>query len=330
MPQFNNLNYNSLQLQSKNEPNGIIQPNLNNNNSHAFFSFTNSNDSNNRIIYNSTHSQSEILTPGRKSASPTFFHSNESLYTRHLNHGHVNFFNSAYNNKHLNLNCPQNQFPFPNLNGHQLPLLNQHDSMLKIPTTPTRSKSLSPSLRFVNQPARLRHKQQNKNSTNFEQNQFLTTNNGIKRQEYIKNSVNNENFCFQPINNLTLKNIKSESLKSLEESNVEVNKISLKFNESNEKIQIKKPIPVLPICHTNDPFFVSSKQQNIFVDKSNKNKKIISTKVSTEINNLKNSIFQKNDFLEGKNQKFVSRIFFNFNFNFYFILLVNLINFLNK
>lgn len=316
MPQFNNFNY-ALQLQSNNLPNGIIQPTSNLiNNSQAVFSFTNSNDSNNQIICNSNHSQSAILTPGRKSASPTFFHSNDTLYSRQLNDCQVNFFHCAYYNKHLNLNSLQNQFPFPNINGSHLTVPSHLDSTLKIPTTPTRSKSLSPSLRFVNQPARLRHKQQNKNSTTSEQNQFLTKNNDKSRPENKKNSNSNENCCFQPINNLKIKNDKSSkkldylnNLGDKLESNFEVYKSSLKLNESNEKIQIKKPIPILPINHKSEAFFDKtspSKQQDIFVNKLNNNKINNSEEVSAEIDCLENQKFQNHDFFEEKNQKFVS------------------------
>ena len=74
-----------------------------------------------------------LLTPGRKSASPTFFGN------------------------------------YPGVNAYMttaLPHQNVSTLNLKIPTTPTRSKSLSPQLRRVVQPPRIRHKQETNNDVN--------------------------------------------------------------------------------------------------------------------------------------------------------------------
>lgn len=156
--------------------------------------------SNRSLILNNyaNYSPSATLTPGRKSASPTFFHSNDTLFnsTKALNPSNSNTYYSSSNNgnhiinglkhsinnqylnnyHHVNGNNNHHNSLYSNhffsqsenhsLNPNNLSLSINHDSSLKIPTTPTRSKSLSPSLRCVIQPPRLRHKQQNKTNTN--------------------------------------------------------------------------------------------------------------------------------------------------------------------
>lgn len=304
MPQFNNLAYNALQLQSNNLSNGFIEPNRNlNNHTNTFFSFSSTNSVNNRIVCNSANSPSTILTPGRKSASPTFFHSNDSIYTRNYN-VLGNFYHSVQSNKHQNFDCSQNQFLFTNFNGPQL-ALSTNDSALKIPTTPTRSKSLSPSHRCVNQPARLRHKQQNKNS-NLELDQVTNIDNPKIRKDDKKNLTNNENFLFQPIDNIKTKNQRSPQKLThstfLDKKQSSDNKRP-KLVESNERIQIKKPIPVVPTSQKNDD---AQKNSLISIDKN------ILEKKSTEKDNFKlQNDTQINNSTEKINKKFVS-IFSNF------------------
>lgn len=90
--------------------------------------------------------KSPLLTPGRKSASPTFFHQNDLVM--HRIEPHQQTFNKSENNTKTSKNIHEEKF-----------------LSLQIPTTPTRSKSLSPSLRPIVQPPRIRHKENNsKNS----------------------------------------------------------------------------------------------------------------------------------------------------------------------
>ena len=143
-----------------------------------------------------SQSPSATLTPGRKSASPHFFHSNDFFKHPQYNaynepkhqssfggggHHHVNggasaanFHNISTVNYHHNNYHAHNHHGIANSGGGGDSALNHHnhhsvmnnfhlDSYnLKLPTTPTRSKSLSPSLRCVMQPPRLRYKQENK------------------------------------------------------------------------------------------------------------------------------------------------------------------------
>ncbi|RNA13586.1 hypothetical protein BpHYR1_015427 [Brachionus plicatilis] len=308
MPQFNNISYNALQLQSNNLSNGFNEPNrtLSNNHTNAFFSYVSTNACNNRTAYNSTCSPSAVNTPGRKSASPTFFHSNDSLYSRHLNNGLGNVLNSAQHIKHLNFGCFQNQFPFTNFNGPQLALSSQHDPALKIPTTPTRSKSLSPSHRCVNQPARLRHKQQNKNSKSdfHEQDQISSINNDKSKLDDKKNASNNDNFCFKPIESKNEESNNSNSSGGKLASNVAQNRRP----KLNEKIQIKKPIPVLPICQNGpvNTLLLQSEEQNKLDNHSSSNKIIVSDQISSEKDHLlkQSDNHQTNEFCEKNIQKF--------------------------
>lgn len=130
--------------------------------------------------------KSPLLTPGRKSASPTFFCQNDLV-----NNG-MNYLK----------NLPQEKY-----------FLN-----LKIPTTPTRSKSLSPSLRPIIQPLRLRHKQNdckksyskiNENSAtqninNFGEGQvhnFSSVNSAFESYLNLKQKSSIENTNFSRFNN---------------------------------------------------------------------------------------------------------------------------------
>jgi hypothetical protein len=138
------------------------------------------------------------LTPGRKSASPSFFHSSHfnsnsngfyntvhdhhhSLYQQHAS----NFYGSS--SSYSNNNNNNNQFHYNQLQSHnhhhnQQHLMASQESSLKIPTTPTRSKSLSPSLRGVLQPARLRHKQKNNETRETNDETTTTTTNSSSSQ----------------------------------------------------------------------------------------------------------------------------------------------------
>ena len=135
------------------------------------------NNNNNKEIehYMKSPSSVAILTPGRKSAEPTFFHYNTD---------NSNSFNYSINFNNDLINDSIN---------------------LKIPTTPTRSKSLSPSLRGVIQHPRMRHKIQNNSlkqiTTTFVDSSSIKP---IPPQSPFKNNNNNNssssssNF-FEPI-----------------------------------------------------------------------------------------------------------------------------------
>jgi len=138
--------------------------------------------SNNNHIETRMHSTNNLKSPlGRKSVSPHVFYSNKTNSSSNNNNSFIPF-GSA--NLHANLtNGNHSNIPhFATLNHHSnqhqhnvhttsnylhhnnhLPSFNSQESPnLKIPTTPTRSKSLSPSLRDIIQHPRLRHKQINK------------------------------------------------------------------------------------------------------------------------------------------------------------------------
>jgi hypothetical protein len=142
----------------------------------------NNNNNNNKEIehYMKSPSSVAILTPGRKSAEPTFFHYNTD---------NSNSFNYSIN--------------FNNHNNNNNDLVNDLNNSinLKIPTTPTRSKSLSPSLRGVIQHPRMRHKIQNNSlkqiTTTFVDSSSIKP---IPPQSPFKNNNNNSssNF-FEPI-----------------------------------------------------------------------------------------------------------------------------------
>jgi len=128
--------------------------------------------------YMKSPSSVAILTPGRKSAEPTFFHYNNTDNSNSFNYS----INLSHNNDLINND------------------LNNNNSInLKIPTTPTRSKSLSPSLRGVIQHPRMRHKIQNNSlkqiTTTFVDSSSIKP---IPPQSPFKNNNNNNNF-FEPI-----------------------------------------------------------------------------------------------------------------------------------
>ncbi|CAF0826640.1 unnamed protein product [Brachionus calyciflorus] len=357
MPQFNNINYNNpIQLQSNNNinnknfnSNGMYcrdttkANNLNLGNSNNFFSYTNTNNYN--FKSNNNNSPAAVLTPGRKSASPTFFHNNDSLYNKQINN-YGSYLNSFP--KHLNVNHYSNGYNYGNVNNelNSIYCTNQHESNLKIPTTPTRSKSLSPSLRCVIPPPRLRHKQQNKNTDNIQNtsNNNINTNNLL--DDKLKNILNNENIYFEPIANLKLKGESCTNLKNNTQlnsnitttnnnkitkeqtdnnvnfknskkfkSNLDNTKPSSKLNEFdyNNNIksinEIKKPIPILPISNNDKKNDLSNKMclnlNKIILNKNNDLKE--STQNDTnDLDNLK--IIEQKDVLaqnEIKIQKFL-------------------------
>lgn len=94
--------------------------------------------------------KSPLLTPGRKSASPSFFHANDILGSAHTIH------RDQLKNGQLAA-AVQGKI--------SQPFFSESPINLKIATTPTRSKSLSPSLRQVIQPPRIRHKQNDVNTS---------------------------------------------------------------------------------------------------------------------------------------------------------------------
>jgi hypothetical protein len=172
--------------------------------------FSNNNNNNNNHIDTRMHAANNLKSPfGRKSVSPHFFYSNKTSSNSSNNSSFIPFGSNLHanfsNGNHSNVNIPNfaslNQLP--NNHHHQqqqqhqhnqhqhnlqttsnylhqnnfLPSFNSHESAsLKIPTTPTRSKSLSPSLRDVIQHPRLRHKQQNK--TGHADNELTNGNHG--------------------------------------------------------------------------------------------------------------------------------------------------------
>ena len=109
---------------------------------------------------------------GRRSVSPVFSNSNApppqqpiNLQTAFHNYSNnqfnqlqsFNHFQTNFNNNHNNHHHhPQIHYGISNTYSLVEP---STPNALKIPTTPTRSKSLSPSLRTVVQPPRIRHKQ---------------------------------------------------------------------------------------------------------------------------------------------------------------------------
>ena len=168
-------------------------------------------------------SPSALLTPGRKSASPTFFHSN---------------FNGSLNNNH----------------NETIYQLNQ-DSSLKIPTTPTRSKSLSPSLRGIIQPPRMRHK--NLTYSTLSNNVFkpiINTNNTkpvIPQSDDIKLKSEAPIVNIQTVENTDDKNSNSDNLISNFESSTLLNTSDQAEEEEDEvkKIKINEIIKTVSLFH---------------------------------------------------------------------------------
>lgn len=253
------------------------------------------NNSNNYPSNNNIYSPSATLTPGRKSASPTFFHSTHfnNPYNNHTGvnshhhslhhsnhqpsgfvHGHndggslygspnVYSFNYPNNSNHHHLNS--------NNNNHQAlgPSLSHtvnHDSAsLRIPTTPTRSKSLSPQFRNVMQPARLRLKQQNQAngggtvaSSLSKRNDKHISEGGESANAFFasaKSPLNKNRFSFEPIKNASNNQLKPSPLardsnNSNEQSNPdkgEDNKTarSSKLSSSTKKPESKTEPPII-------------------------------------------------------------------------------------
>ncbi len=126
---------------------------------------------------NTFSKKSPILTPGRKSASPYFFYANDKALSHHKNSGKLH-------------------------NGLQH-FFNENPISLKIPTTPTRSKSLSPSLRQIIQPPRIRHKQ---NDASNSYSKITNGNNSIPKQlDQFTNVLTSKKIKESEEDNLTLK-----------------------------------------------------------------------------------------------------------------------------
>lgn len=119
--------------------------------------------------------KSPLLTPGRKSASPSFFHANDILGSTH------NIHRDQLKNGQLAATV-QSKI--------SQPFFNETPINLKIPTTPTRSKSLSPSLRQVIQPPRIRHKQ---NDVNNSYSKISSRNSSFDKPHVGTNNNNHKN-----------------------------------------------------------------------------------------------------------------------------------------
>ena len=183
-------------------------------------------------------SPSTAHTPGRKSASPHFFHSNESSFTKNSfdgqNQKHFNSSSHHISNNHnhnSNFNTHHQHNPClgtSNNTSYQFSSsCNQENFNLKLPTTPTRSKSLSPSLRCVIQPPKIRYKQENTITSDQKSIEQL---NGVKLPNrnpsnlskdslnkadvLYKNNIESNPYCFTPIS--TTQNAKNIKVKEME------------------------------------------------------------------------------------------------------------------
>lgn len=342
MPQINNANIPSINLQPStpshsNEPTTRAERGL-------FNQFYNSHN---------THSPSATLTPGRKSASPHFFYpSSDYLLSRHLNNNN-NQFNGHHHNHHLSSNHHNSNQHFNNANHHavdnhqtsfQISQINHDYLNLKIPTTPTRSKSLSPSLRSVIQPPRLRHKQQNKlngtSSNSIESNNnnnaaSLNLNISSQNDAFSFKSLNSPNklklkapnndspYHFEPIGQDSIKNsakqneIKSKSplLDNYKKLNSSLNDTANNKEDVNKKIDtqtIKKPIPVAATSLNRSTL---KDDENSFNNVSlknglNKNLNVIDVNDNKNVIKVENKNSIKDDIKEIVVDKFVRKFYF--------------------
>ena len=290
-------------------------PQLNDQNVNGFYSNLNGNHlpKNERISLNqqfyNTHSPSATLTPGRKSASPHFFHSNDSTFMKNNEQSHRHFNtiyhhtpNSHIHNHNINYNQAINLNNSSNHHNH-LSLVNQssnnigyqfggsfnHESYnLKLPTTPTRSKSLSPSLRCVIQPPKLRYKQENtinsekkdsadKNGVKDSiQNSPFQSNNG---KEFLKDRIDSSTkkdlsispYLFEPIS-ISKSKSSIDDTKTPKKDNFEV-KINKSSNDLEKKSATNSAIKKTELSTINKDNVISTilepcnKTSNNIIDK---------------------------------------------------------------
>ena len=264
----------------------------------------------NQQFYN-THSPSATLTPGRKSASPHFFHSSDSTFMKsthnEANHRHFNpIYHHTPNNHHFSYNQPGNLNSNNSHQNNHLSLGNQgssntgyqfggsfnHESYnLKLPTTPTRSKSLSPSLRCVIQPPKLRYKQEN--TINSEKKEAVEKNmncaKGSVQNPSIQNNNNKESakdridasnkknlpispYLFEPIqtsSQISKDKVTSEEIKTLKKDNIET-KIKATSNLENNLVVNKSLI--------DEPIKNEVKELNTLLEACNKPSNVSNSK----------------------------------------------------
>ena len=127
-------------------------------------------------------------------------HTNYPQPTFHQSHPHSNGHTSLFSSNFNNFNADGISWNAHNFQNATF----THDTTLKIPTTPTRSKSLSPSLRSVNQHPRMRHKQINntaKNTSVIEVNNLnRALNTDINNNEIKKNQTGSSSLPMTKIN----------------------------------------------------------------------------------------------------------------------------------
>jgi hypothetical protein len=297
----------------------------------------------NQQFYN-THSPSATLTPGRKSASPHFFYSNDTTFMKNShnepNHRHFNSnyhhiqnnhsHNSSNYNQTLNLNgngnSHNNHVSLANQSSNNLAYqfggsFNHENYNLKIPTTPTRSKSLSPSLRCVIQPPKLRYKQENiiekKNSAEKLMNGMKSSNGmenlkNINAKEHIKDKVDALNkkdlsaspYLFEPISNPPQNSKVKTSVNEIKEPKKHDEEVTVTIANND----LKKSLTVNKIDESS---YSKDKQLTTFVEPCNKESNLSDNKnISLQV--TQSSQTQNQEIVESSFKKFVNITFLVF------------------
>ena len=238
---------------------------------------------------------------GRRSVSPVYYNSNQpainlqsqfqNCYNAKQHHQHQQ--NSSYMNNNnyypssnYNNNHPQIHYGISNTYSLVEP---STPNALKIPTTPTRSKSLSPSLRTVVQPPRIRHKQNVANANISLAASTTSVSFGNKHQtQSLPKMTNNPPSLNQP------------------NSHKPTNNLVIQQQQPQNKNEIKKPIPIIPTAKLpppSNPFITTSQD-----DESKK--KSTSFHALKESNEIKSNSNHPSDILNEKKIKtikFVSK-----------------------
>ena len=224
---------------------------------------------------------------GRRSVSPVFYNSNnvasqqtislptqfQNCYSNNNNNSskqgsHQTFANNIYSSS---INYNQNNSYHPQIhygisNTYSL-VEPSTPNALKIPTTPTRSKSLSPSLRTVVQPPRIRHKQ---NAVNASISLAASTTSVSVKNKYQEEAA-------PSLPKMTSNAPSTDQHKS-------AYSLFIQRQQANQ-VQIQKPIPVIPIKSQMPQPPQPSNRSNIF--------KASSTSLSKQINTTDSSLNSK-------------------------------------
>jgi hypothetical protein len=202
---------------------------------------------------------------GRRSISPTCIER-----STHLTEKHDNEYRNA--NHHQQINMPRYMDPPHTPNS------------LKIPTTPTRSKSLSPSLRNVIQPPRMRHKQQVLDSVYTLNTTSQQTDKERQQQQNNKHAtITSSSSCFSFSNNENLHRFSTHGTNQYDKPYSDVNtqfEWKHTYNRKPIKLSVNKSTKIddsLKASHTSN----KSTQVDKELDSPTKNQNIDDCSINT-------------------------------------------------